>query len=150
MRRPLFIRLAVTAALMTALAPRVHAQQPVQPAPKGALGAGSYQAKHIIIATGARPRALPGLEGDGKLIWIFIFAALLSQIISLFALLSFYGLGFPLAILYGGFAALINLVLLIAAVVLIYFWCQPGEPGPNAYGPVPPVFDPSRTVSPPA
>src|SRR5436853_4696532 len=30
--------------------------------PKGALGAGSYQGKHIIIATGARPRVLPGLE----------------------------------------------------------------------------------------
>src|SRR5437763_2136396 len=30
-------------------------------APKGALGAGSYQAKHIIIATGARPRLLPGI-----------------------------------------------------------------------------------------
>ena len=28
--------------------------------PKGALGAGGYQAKHIIIATGARPRVLPG------------------------------------------------------------------------------------------
>jgi dihydrolipoamide dehydrogenase len=39
--------------------------------PKGALGAGAYQAKHIIIATGARPRALPGLEGDGKLVWTY-------------------------------------------------------------------------------
>src|SRR4051812_1976484 len=39
--------------------------------PKGALGAGSYQAKHIIIATGARPRALPGLEPDGKLVWTY-------------------------------------------------------------------------------
>src|SRR2546422_8309786 len=38
-------------------------------APKGALGTGSYQAKHIIIATGARPRVLPGLEPDQKLIW---------------------------------------------------------------------------------
>src|SRR5216110_1704598 len=27
-------------------------------APKGALGAGSYQGKHIILATGARPRVL--------------------------------------------------------------------------------------------
>ena len=26
-------------------------------------------AKHIILATGARPRVLPGLEPDGKLIW---------------------------------------------------------------------------------
>jgi len=40
-------------------------------APKGALGEGSYQAKHIILATGARPRVLPGLEPDKKLIWTY-------------------------------------------------------------------------------
>jgi dihydrolipoamide dehydrogenase len=40
-------------------------------APKGALGEGSYQAKHIIVATGARPRVLPGLEGDKKLVWTY-------------------------------------------------------------------------------
>jgi dihydrolipoamide dehydrogenase len=40
-------------------------------APKGALGAGTYQAKHIIIATGARPRVLPGLEPDKKLVWTY-------------------------------------------------------------------------------
>jgi dihydrolipoamide dehydrogenase len=40
-------------------------------APKGTLGPGSYQAKHIVLATGARPRALPGLEGDGKLVWTY-------------------------------------------------------------------------------
>ncbi len=38
---------------------------------KGALGPGSYQAKHIIIDTGARPRVLPGLEPDKKLIWTY-------------------------------------------------------------------------------
>ena len=38
---------------------------------KGALGSGSYQAKHIIVATGARPRVLPGLEPDKKLIWTY-------------------------------------------------------------------------------
>ncbi|MGA8000107.1 MAG: dihydrolipoyl dehydrogenase [Pseudolabrys sp.] len=40
-------------------------------APKGALGAGSYQAKHIIIATGARPRVLPGIEPDKTLVWTY-------------------------------------------------------------------------------
>jgi dihydrolipoamide dehydrogenase len=40
-------------------------------APKGALGAGAYQAKHIIVATGARPRVLPGLESDKKLVWTY-------------------------------------------------------------------------------
>jgi dihydrolipoamide dehydrogenase len=39
--------------------------------PKGAMGAGSYSAKHIVVATGARPRALPGIEPDKKLIWTY-------------------------------------------------------------------------------
>ena len=40
-------------------------------APKGSLGEGSYTAKHIIVATGARPRVLPGLEPDKKLVWTY-------------------------------------------------------------------------------
>ncbi|MDI1345435.1 MAG: dihydrolipoyl dehydrogenase [Pseudolabrys sp.] len=38
---------------------------------KGTLGPGAYQAKHIIVATGARPRVLPGLEPDKKLVWTY-------------------------------------------------------------------------------
>ncbi len=33
--------------------------------------AGAVSAKHIILATGARARALPGLEPDGKLVWTY-------------------------------------------------------------------------------
>src|SRR3978361_835001 len=40
-------------------------------APKGTLGEGAYVAKHIIVATGARPRVLPGLEPDKKLVWTY-------------------------------------------------------------------------------
>src|SRR5437762_8241907 len=40
-------------------------------APKGALPPGAYTAKHIIIATGARPRVLPGFEPDKKLVWTY-------------------------------------------------------------------------------
>ena len=45
-------------------------KSPVE-APKGAQGEGVYQAKHIIVATGARPRVLPGLEPDKKLVWTY-------------------------------------------------------------------------------
>jgi dihydrolipoamide dehydrogenase len=45
--------------------------EPMGPVPKNALGEGTYTAKHIIVATGARPRALPGIEPDGKLIWTY-------------------------------------------------------------------------------
>lgn len=45
--------------------------EPQPPVPKGAKGEGTYKAKHIIVATGARPRVLPGMEPDGKLIWTY-------------------------------------------------------------------------------
>ena len=45
--------------------------EPQVPPPKNTKGEGTYAAKHIIIATGARPRALPGIEPDGKLIWTY-------------------------------------------------------------------------------
>lgn len=45
--------------------------EPQPPVPKGAKGEGTYTAKHIIVATGARPRVLPGLEPDGKLVWTY-------------------------------------------------------------------------------
>ncbi len=48
--------------------PIMHPQNPV---PKETLGEGIYQAKHVIVATGARPRSLPGIEPDGKLIWTY-------------------------------------------------------------------------------
>ncbi len=48
-----------------------QAHQPAHPEPKGTKGQGTYTAKHIIVATGARPRALPGIEPDGETIWTY-------------------------------------------------------------------------------
>src|SRR5690606_18041677 len=45
--------------------------QPQVPPPKNALGEGTYKAKNIIVATGARPRVLPGIEPDGDKIWTY-------------------------------------------------------------------------------
>ncbi len=45
--------------------------QPPNPVPKGTLGGGTYFAKNIIVATGARPRVISGIEPDGKLIWTY-------------------------------------------------------------------------------
>ena len=51
--------------------PRKPAVEPAHPAPKGTLGEGTYSARHIIIATGARPRELPGIEPDKTSIWTY-------------------------------------------------------------------------------
>ena len=47
------------------------AVEPQNPVPKGVLGEGTYKAKHVIVATGARPRVLPGIEPDGDRIWTY-------------------------------------------------------------------------------
>ncbi len=52
--------------------------EPQSPFPVTPLREGDYQAAHIVIATGARPRILPGLEPDGRLIWTY-FEALKPQ-----------------------------------------------------------------------
>ncbi|MFN3853471.1 MAG: dihydrolipoyl dehydrogenase [Phreatobacter sp.] len=52
-------------------APARPAVQPQHPPPKGTLGAGTYAARNIIVATGARPRVIPGIEPDGRLIWTY-------------------------------------------------------------------------------
>ena len=51
--------------------PAKAAMQPQHPLPKGVKEPGTYQAKHIIVATGARPRVIPGIEPDGKQIWTY-------------------------------------------------------------------------------
>ncbi len=56
---------------VTVAGPTRKAMQPAHPAPRATLGEGTYKAKHIIIATGARPRTLPGIEPDGKLVWTY-------------------------------------------------------------------------------
>ena len=52
-------------------APAKAPMQPQHAPPRGTAGAGTYKAKHVIVATGARPRVLPGLEPDGKLVWTY-------------------------------------------------------------------------------
>ena len=47
---------------------------PVEPQhkpPATPLGAGRYSARHIVIATGARPRILPGFEALGEAMWTY-------------------------------------------------------------------------------
>jgi dihydrolipoamide dehydrogenase len=56
---------------VTVSAVKKRVMQPQNPVPKGVLGPDIYQTKHIIVATGARPRVLPGLEPDRKLIWTY-------------------------------------------------------------------------------
>jgi dihydrolipoamide dehydrogenase len=56
---------------VTALMGAATLTAPGQVSVKTTKGEESLSAKHIIIATGARARELPGLEGDGDLVWTY-------------------------------------------------------------------------------
>src|SRR5215204_5549702 len=79
-------------------------------APKGALGAGSYQAKHIIVATGARPRVLPGLEPDKKLIWTYFEAMVSDRIPKSLLVIGSGAIGVEFASFFRSFGAEVTIV----------------------------------------
>ena len=92
-------------------------------------------------------RRLQDIGRDGRLAWLLLILIGVTQIVGILTALTFVFAGLFGLLFVPGLSAL-GLATLVVGVVLIYFWCQPGDPGPNAYGPVPPVFDPSARVSP--
>ena len=79
-------------------------------APKGALGPGAYQAKHIIIATGARPRVLPGIEPDQKLVWTYFEAMVPERMPKSLLVIGSGAIGIEFASFYRAFGADVTVV----------------------------------------
>ena len=86
-------------------------------APKGALGAGTYQAKHIIIATGARPRALPGIEPDQKLVWTYFEAMVPAAIPKSLLVIGSGAIGIEFASFYRALGAEVTVVEVLAQIL---------------------------------
>jgi dihydrolipoamide dehydrogenase len=79
-------------------------------APKGALGPGAYEAKHIIVATGARPRVLPGLEPDLKQVWTYFEAMIPDQMPKSLLVVGSGAIGIEFASFYRSFGAEVTVV----------------------------------------
>src|SRR5437660_1210980 len=85
--------------------------------PKGAKGAGTYQAKHIIVATGARPRAIPGIEPDKKLIWTYYEAMVPETMPKSLLVMGSGAIGIEFASFYRTMGAEVTVVELLPAVM---------------------------------
>ena len=86
-------------------------------APKGALGPDAYQAKHIILATGARPRVLPGLEPDKKLIWTYFEAMVPERMPKSLLVVGSGGIGIEFASFYRNFGAEVTVVEILPQIL---------------------------------
>ena len=103
----------------------------------------------LLPTAGMGARRLQDTGRNGNLVWILILPAVIAQLLALLAI----GTG-PLGIL--GMLAffftigwLLNIIELIAALALIYYWCQPSDPFANAYG-APPDHSMPMPTPPPA
>ena len=101
-----------------------------------------YTLAVLFPATCLAARRLQDIGRNGMLAWVLLILISVTQIIGIVTALTFVFSGF-FALFFVPALSIIGLLSLGVAVVLIWFWCQPGDPGPNAYGPPPPVFDPS-------
>ena len=86
-------------------------------APKGALGPDTYQAKHIILATGARPRVLPGLEPDKKLIWTYFEAMVPERMPKSLLVVGSGAIGMEFASFYRTFGAEVTVVEILPQIL---------------------------------
>jgi uncharacterized membrane protein YhaH (DUF805 family) len=103
-----------------------------------------YNLAILLPACSIGARRLQDTGRDGRLVLIFLIASFAWTVAALVGLVSSFFLGgFLSFLLFGWFAWLLHVVLVITGLALLWFWCQPGDPGPNAYGPPPPGFDPA-------
>jgi dihydrolipoamide dehydrogenase len=91
--------------------------QPQPPQPKGTKGEGTYTARHIILATGARPRVLPGIEPDGKLIWTYFEAMVPPEVPKSLIVMGSGAIGIEFASFYRTMGADVTVVELLPQVM---------------------------------
>jgi len=85
--------------------------------PKGVKGEGTYQARHIIVATGARPRVLPGIEPDGKQIWTYFEAMVPSEMPKSLIIMGSGAIGIEFASFYRTMGAEVTVVELLPQIL---------------------------------
>jgi uncharacterized membrane protein YhaH (DUF805 family) len=100
----------------------------------------------LLPSAGMGARRLQDTGRNGNLVWIMIIPAAIAQFFRLF-LFGPFGI-FGMVAFAFTLGPILSLVTLIAAIVLIYYWCQPGDAGPNVYGEPPPQG--LRVSTPPA
>ena len=91
--------------------------EPQHPAPKTVLPEGTYKAKNIVIATGARPRVLPGIEPDGEKIWTYFEAMKPARFPKSLVIMGSGAIGMEFASFYRSLGAEVTVVELLPTIL---------------------------------
>ena len=93
--------------------PRGHEGEP----PASALGPGEYQADHIVIATGASPRVVPGLEPNGESIWSYYEAMVPKSLPASLLVVGSGAIGVEFASFYNALGTTVTLVEMVERIL---------------------------------
>jgi len=96
---------------------RKKAVEPQNPKPKGVLPTGTYKTKNIIVATGARPRVLPGIEPDGDKIWTYFEAMKPTEIPKSIVVMGSGAIGIEFASFYRSMGSEVTVVELLPQIL---------------------------------
>ena len=77
----------------------------------------TLSSKHVIIATGARPRALPGLEPDGKQVWTYFEALVPDTMPKSLLVIGSGAIGIEFASFFGTLGAQVTVVELLPRIL---------------------------------
>ena len=88
------------------------------------------------VAAGMIASRLQDTGKNGSLVWLLMIPVLIANVVTFLAAMT---LGFGLLLIFLPLLWLLSLISLCAVIYLVYLCVQPGTPGPNAYGPQPPV-----------
>jgi len=91
--------------------------EPQNPLPKGVLGEGRYEAKNIIVATGARPRSLPGIEPDNDRIWTYFDAMVPKEMPKSLVVMGSGAIGIEFASFYNSMGADVTVIELMEHIM---------------------------------
>ncbi|MDB5505793.1 MAG: Dihydrolipoamide dehydrogenase of pyruvate dehydrogenase complex [Devosia sp.] len=91
--------------------------EPQHPPPKNTLGEGTYTAKNIIVATGARPRVLPGIEPDSDRIWTYFEAMIPRTMPKSLAIMGSGAIGIEFASFYRTFGVEVTVIELLPQIL---------------------------------
>jgi len=96
---------------------RKKPMEPQVPPPKNTLGEGTYTANNIIIATGARPRVLPGIEPDGDRIWTYFEAMVPAEMPKSLVVMGSGAIGIEFASFYRSMGAEVTVIELLPQIL---------------------------------
>jgi uncharacterized membrane protein YhaH (DUF805 family) len=75
-------------------------------------------------------------------VWLLFILVAATQVVGIIMALAIFATG-PLGLIFTPGLTIAGFASLVIGLMMVWYWCQPGDAHENAYGPPPPQFNPA-------